>query len=159
MKVLWNYMFFCTWKILSKIAIENLVFFIPYYRNNRSKIEKISHDLIHGEKVGINILYTYRLFLLTTSVFYGTLTFFFFYFFRIEFSGKSTVFILVVVISILSYITNEYLLSWNKNGYIEYFKIFKRKINKLKELCVFLSFHLGMLVFAILSVYFTIFYK
>jgi hypothetical protein len=57
-----------------------------------------------------------------------------------------------IAVVVLSYLTNE-LFSWRNDGYLKYFDEF----DKIKERCVvYLSavlFHLGVILFALLSVY------
>ncbi|WP_373820162.1 hypothetical protein [Glaesserella sp.] len=168
MKIFWNYIFFSTWKVLTALTrifiekpIDYLFSLIPCYRNhkNREEIEKINYYIMHGKVVGINIIHAFRVLMLTTFVFLGTLAFYFLYFFNFDFKDDVVFYSSAFFVAILSYFMNEYLMSWSKSGYIEYFEVFEKKRNKLKESCVFLFFHLGTLAFAILSVYFTIFYE
>ncbi|WP_424406588.1 hypothetical protein [Pasteurella sp. PK-2025] len=166
MKKFWNYLFFSTWHVLGDFVrkfidkpIYYFLFKISWYRKNRKKVKSEVDKISQNEIVGTNILYAYYFMLTSMDIFLSIIAFYFIYFFNIDFSGSFVFYFTLASIFFLSCFINERLISWNKSGYLKYFKEFEKERNKFRECLLVFLFHFGILFFAILSVYFTLFYK
>lgn len=154
----WNYLFYSTWKFhnrASDIVIAPLVFLfdkVRFFRENWKKGEKEYNKVIKRKNLGINVLFSYYCMLTTTSILYSIFFLYGCYFFQIEVGNKLYYYSIAVVG--LSYSTNEFL-AWRKDVYLKYFTEFDKEKKKLIYLPAIL-FHLGVAIFAVLSIHWTI---
>lgn len=155
----WNYIFYSTWKLHNRASdiltapILYLVTKVPLFRENWKKGEKEYNKFIKSRNLGFNVSLSFSWMLTTTSILYSILFLYVCYFFQIE-VGENVHYYFIAVVA-LSILTNELLL-WRNDIYLKYFDEFDRTNKKSLTYLPAVLFHLGVIVFAVLSIYWTV---
>ncbi len=163
MQKVWNYFFYCTWKLQITI-IENIIEkpltylfnLVPFFRNNWNRGRSEYKRLMNNEDSGFNIGFAFAFMFLTTVIIYSSFCLFLVTILKLDFVDKIEVYLLIIVG--LSYLTN-YLFLYRSDTYKNYFVEFG-KLNKVS--IVYISavfFHLIIFFLGILSIYLTIGFK
>jgi len=160
MQKTWNYLFYSTWKLhnrASEIFIFPLIFIfnkISFFRKNwHSKGEEEYNRIIKSKDLGLNVLFSYYCMLMTTSIIYSV--FFMYVWYALQIEVGNNIYYYFIAVVVLSYLTNE-ILSWRKDVYLKYFTEFDKVNNKSLIYLPAILFHLGVAVFAVLSIHWTI---
>ncbi len=156
----WNYLLYSTWKLLcvsSKVLIERplskVLSLVPFFRKNLKKGKEEHRRIMDNRNLSFNIAFAFGYMFFTTMIIYGIIFLYLGYHFQLEVGDKLYYYFIAVVV--LSYLTNE-VLSWRKDKYLKYFTEFDSLNDKAKIYLSAVLFHLGILLFAVLSVYWTV---
>lgn len=157
----WNYIFYSTWKLLNKLGevlFQKPIYFIllnifPRLRKNEKRGLKSYKRVMNDRDLSFNIAFSFGYMFFTTMIIYTVIFLYVCHFFQIE-AGENLYYYFIAVV-VLSYLTNE-ILSWRNDKYLKYFAKFD-SINK-KSLIYLpaVLFHLGVIVFAVLSIHWTV---
>lgn len=160
MQRVWNYFLYSTWKLLNKSGeelIQKPIYFIilkffPFLRKNEEKGLKSFKRVMNDKDFSFNISFAFGYMFFTTMIIYAVICLYVCSYFQIEVGDKLYYYFIAVVV--LSYITNQ-ILSWRNNVYLKYFDEFEKSKSPIIYLSAVL-FHLGVAIFTVLSIYWTI---
>jgi len=156
----WNYIFYSTWKLLC-VSSQNLIekplgkvlSIVPFFRKNLKKGKKVHRRIMDSRHLSFNIAFSFGYMFFTTMIIYAIIFMYLGYYLKLEVGDKLYYWFIAVVI--LSYLTNE-ILSWRNDKYLKYFAEFD-SINKKSMIYLpAVLFHLGVIVFAVLSIHWTV---
>lgn len=156
----WNYIFYSTWKLLC-VSSQNLIekplgkvlSIVPFFRKNLKKGKKVHRRIMDSRNLSFNIAFSFGYMFFTTMIIYAIIFMYLGYYLKLEVGDKLYYWFIAVVI--LSYLTNE-ILSWRNDKYLKYFAEFD-SINKKSMIYLpAVLFHLGVIVFAVLSIHWTV---
>ena len=160
MQKIWNYLLYSTWRLLC-VSSQNLIekplgkalSIVPFFRKNLKKGKEIHREIMDSRYLSFNIAFAFSYMFVTTMIIYTIIFLYLCHFFQIE-AGNNLYYYFIAVV-VLSYLTNEFL-SWRKDVYLKYFTEFD-KVNKKSMIYLpAVSFHLGVAIFAVLSIHWTI---
>ena len=157
----WNYFLYSTWKLLNllgEVLIQKPIYCIilntfPFLRKNETKGLKSYKRVMTDRDFSFNIAFAFGYMFFTTMIIYTVIFLYLCHFFQIEVEDKIYYYFIAVVV--LSYLTNE-ILSWRKDVYLKYFTEFDKVNNKSMIYLNAVLFHLGISIFAVLSIHLTI---
>lgn len=157
MQKVWNYLLYSTWRLLcisSKILIEQplnrALSIVPFFRKNIQKGKKEHRKIMDDRDFSFNIAFAFGYMFFTTMIIYVVIFMYLGYFLHIE-VGDNLLYYFIAVVA-LSYLTNQ-ILSWRKDLYLKYFNEFDKVNNKSQIYLHAVLFHLGIFLFAVLSIY------
>ena len=156
----WNYFYYATYKLLSFLGealIEKpLVYFfnsIPALKRNWNKGKKEYHMYMNSKEYGLNIGSAYRCMFFAALIIYASVCLLLVKVLGLEVGDAVYRYFIGVIFC--SYVTNYYLLHRN-DIYITYFKEFDQAEHGPNVYYSALVFHISVIAFGFLSVYFTI---
>tara|TARA_B100001093_G_C26585566_1_gene909244 strand:+ start:374 stop:868 length:495 start_codon:yes stop_codon:yes gene_type:complete len=159
----WNYLLYSTWRILCHVGLHLIekplikVFsIIPFFRKNIEKGKEVHRKIVDDRNLSFSIAFAYSYMFYTTMIIYTIIFLYLFFFFQIEVGDNLRYWFYVVVV--LSYCTNQ-ILSWRNDKYLKYFAEFDNLNDKAKIYLPAVLFHLGVFLFAALSIHWTIGYN
>lgn len=159
----WNYLFYSTWRLLcvsSKILIENplskVLSIFPFFRKNLKKGKEDHRRIMDNRNLSFNIAFAFGYMFFTTMIIYTIIFLYLCFFLQIEVGER--LYYYFIAVAILSYLTNQ-ILSWSNDKYLKYFSEFDSINNNKKVYLIAILFHLGIFLFAYMSIYLTIGYN
>ncbi|PJB58724.1 MAG: hypothetical protein CO098_07130 [Bacteroidetes bacterium CG_4_9_14_3_um_filter_41_19] len=161
LKEIWNYLFYLTWSLLNKMALEfiqrplqKVIFFLfPTLKRKRYEIEIAAISTMSDTDSGFNLGFAFGFMYLTTTIIYAIICIYTVGQFDSNVDDHLHYYFIFVLS--LAYITNHLLL-WRSDIYKKYFEKFdKTLISKMSYLYVIL-FHIGIAAFFILTIYWTV---
>ncbi len=160
----WNYFLYSTWCLLNslgEVLIRKPIYFImlkifPFLKKNKKKALSSYNKAMNSSDFSFNIAFAYGYMFFTTMIIYTIIFLYLFFFLHIEVGDNLRYWFIVVVI--LSYFTNQ-VLSWGNDKYLKYFAEFDNLNDKTKKYLPAVLFHLGVFLFAVLSIHWTIGYN
>jgi len=159
MQRIWNYLLYSTWRLLCYMSINlierplfKVLSVFSFFRKNIEKGKETHRKVMDNRNLSFNIAFAFGYMFFTTMFIYATIFLNVGYFFQLEVGDNLYYWFIAVVI--LSYLTNQ-ILSWSNDKYLKYFAEFD-KINNMKIYLSSVLFHVGVLLFTALSVYWTI---
>jgi hypothetical protein len=163
MQKVWNYFFYCTWKLQIAI-IENIIEkpitylfnLVPFFKNNWQRGRSGYQKLMNNKDSGINIGFAFAFMFLTTVIIYFSISLYLTSILKLDFVNKVEVYLLIIVG--LSYLTN-YLFLYRSDNYKNYFVVFDKLKNISNVYISAILFHLIIISLGILSIYLTIGFK
>ena len=160
----WNYLLYSTWCLLNsfgEVLFRKPIYFImlkifPSLRKNEKKALKSYNKAMNSRDFSFNIAFAYGYMFFTTMIIYTIIFLYLFFFLQIEVGDNLRYCFFAVVV--LSYLTNQ-ILSWRNDKYLKYFAEFDSLSDKAKIYLPAVLFHLGVFLFATLSIHWTIGYN
>ena len=154
----WNYLLYSTWCLLNflgEVLFRKPIYFImlkvfPFLKKNKKKALSSYNKTMNSRDFSFNIAFAYGYMFMTTMIIYVIIFMYSGYFLHIEVGDNLHYYFIAVVV--LSYLTNQ-ILSWRKDVYLKYFNDFDKVDNKSQIYLTAVLFHLGVLLFAVLSIY------
>lgn len=161
MEKIWNYFFYSTWYVqlnLGESLIRKPIYFImlnlfPSLRKNLHKGQKDYNRVMNNKDFGFNIGFAFGFMFLTTMIIYTSICLFLVKLLDIE--VEDTIYYYFFAVVALSYLTN-YLLLYRSDTYKKHFDEFEKNNNKSRIFLSAVLFHLAIIGFGILSIYFTV---
>lgn len=162
MQRVWNYFLYSTWKLLCYAGVNlierplfKVLSIVPFFRKNIEKGKGRHRRIVDDRSFSFNIAFAYGYMFFTTMVIYTIIFLYLVHYFQIEVGDNLYYYFIAVAIS--SYLTNQ-ILSWHNDKYLKYFTEFDRLNNKRKDYLSAVLFHLGVFLFAALSIHWTVGY-
>jgi magnesium-transporting ATPase (P-type) len=128
---------------------------VPFFRKNLEKGKKKHRNIMDNRNLSFNISFAFGYMFFTTMIIYAIIFLYLCFFLQIEVGNNLYYWFIAVVV--LSYLTNQ-ILSWRNDKYLKYFTKFDTLNDRTKVYLSAVLFHLGVFVFAALSIYWTVGY-
>lgn len=158
MQKAWTYLLYSTWRLLcvsSEILIEKplsrVLSIVPFFRKNLKKGKHTHRKIMDNRDFSFNIAFAFGYMFFTTMIIYVIIFMYLGYCFKIDDVDDNLLYYFIAVV-VLSYLTNQ-ILSWRKDVYLKYFNEFDKVNNKPQIYLHAVLFHLGVFLFAVLSIY------
>ncbi|MDU8925628.1 hypothetical protein RYD26_12130 [Pasteurellaceae bacterium LIM206] len=159
MKLLFNYLFYYTYKWIMLIGINifevptlKLLTLVPVFKRNWARNKRKHRIIIDNPEYGFAIGFAFYYMLSSTILFVASIQLLIVAFLNIKLGTKYDTEIFCGIFFTISYTLNELLLGWHSNKYMKYFVKFDKISNKRNGCLVAALFHIGAITFFIISI-------
>lgn len=164
-KYFWNYLFYFAWRLHCKIGfmlierplmygLESILKFIPIIKHSAAARYRSRRKVLDDMESGFNIRFVFKFFLTLTWVIIVSLFSYLIVYLEIAINNSLFLTIHFIVTIAISHLINIKLLGWYNNGYLAYFKKFKKSANNRFGYFSIITFYFFAFSFCLFTLYF-----
>ncbi|SMB84798.1 hypothetical protein SAMN05660772_02348 [Pasteurella testudinis DSM 23072] len=164
-KYFWNYLFYFAWRLHCKIGfilierplmylLESILKFMPMSKHNAATRYRSRREVLDDMETGFNIRFVFKYFLTLTWAIVVSVFSYIIVYLGITINNPHSLTVHFIVTILISHLINIKLLGWYNNGYITYFKDFKKRTNNTLGYFSIILFYFLTFSFCLFTLYF-----